>query len=619
MSIVVLLALSVLLLVLTVRVVSRRRLSAAYTATLCVLAVACDLLIWGGILLPLERIELFSVEGKLVVRCGKWAVMVSILAPLVSGVLLGCFAREESSPRREKKNGALNRVPRAACHMLLLVLLVLTQAYIWGRQAYPNINIDEIVFYLQMPLQGTAEGFVSSLIHSVFLPALICFAVIECMAFLPAACTHTLVLAKHVRIRFFPLRVPGVVCCPLLALWLAVMLVAGDRMLDIRSFLSGYLDASLLIEEEYVDPASVAITFPQEKRNLITIYLESGETTPQDIQSGGVLERNLIPEMTRVAQENVSFSQSELIEGASVAPECSWTIAGLIAQSAGVPLKTPRHNFVSKFESVLPGVVTLGDILKREGYRNVFMAGSNFTFGGRRLYYEQHGDYEIWDYLTAKEEGKIPQDYYYAWGFEDRKLFAFAKEKLTQLAADDQPFHFAMLTVDAHSPGYRCDLCPTEYIDAERDFLQYADVLRCSSAQLEEFVKWLKEQEFYENTSVVIAGDHASMQSFFYDNLNVLEEGTQSKDIRRLVYNAFINSAVQPVQEKNRVFTTIDFFPTVLASMGVTIEGERLGLGTNLFSSRKTLSEECGEETFFEELRKRSAFYEERLLYPPKE
>lgn len=619
MSIVVLLALSVLLLVLTVRVVSRRRMSAAYTATLCVLAVACDLLIWGGILLPLERIELFSVGGKLVVRCGKWAAMVSVLAPVMLGAVLGRFAREETGAKEEKKSSVWGRVFRAACHVWLLLLLVLTQGYIWGRQAYPNVNIDEMVFYLQMPLQGTAEGFVISLLHSVFLPVFVCFAVIECLAFFPAVRTHMLVLAGRIRIRFFPLRIPGAVLCPLLLIWLTVILVACDRMLDIRSFISGYLDTSVLIEEEYVDPDSVQITFPQEKRNLITIYLESGETTPQDIQSGGVLQQNLIPEMTRMAGENVSFSQSDRFEGASVAPECSWTIAGLIAQSAGVPLKTPRHNFVSKFESVLPGVVTLGDILKEEGYRNVFMAGSDFTFGGRRLYYEQHGDYEIWDLLTAREEGKIPQDYYYAWGFEDQKLFAFAKEKLTELAAGDQPFHFAMLTVDAHSPGYRCELCPTEYIHAERDFLQYADVLRCSSAQLDEFVKWIQAQEFYENTSIVIAGDHASMQSFFYSNLNVLEEGTQAENVRRLVYNTFINSAVQPVQEKNRLFTTIDFFPTVLASMGVTIEGERLGLGTNLFSSEKTLSEKYGEETLFEELRKRSAFYEEELLYPSKD
>ena len=36
-------------------------------------------------------------------------------------------------------------------------------------------------------------------------------------------------------------------------------------------------------------------------------------------------------------------------------------------------------------------------------------------------------------------------------------------------------------------------------------------------------------------------------------------------------------------------------FPTILASMGVIIEGDRLGLGTNLFSGTPTIMEENGE------------------------
>ncbi len=43
-----------------------------------------------------------------------------------------------------------------------------------------------------------------------------------------------------------------------------------------------------------------------------------------------------------------------------------------------------------------------------------------------------------------------------------------------------------------------------------------------------------------------------------------------------------------------RTYTTFDNFPTTLAAMGVTIEGNRLGLGTNLFSSEQTLSERYG-------------------------
>ena len=43
--------------------------------------------------------------------------------------------------------------------------------------------------------------------------------------------------------------------------------------------------------------------------------------------------------------------------------------------------------------------------------------------------------------------------------------------------------------------------------------------------------------------------------------------------------------------------------------MGYSIEGNRLGLGTNLFSSKKTLSEEMGYDEFNLELGKNSRFY----------
>lgn len=65
---------------------------------------------------------------------------------------------------------------------------------------------------------------------------------------------------------------------------------------------------------------------------------------------------------------------------------------------------------------------------------------------------------------------------------------------------------------------------------------------------------------------------------------------------------------------KNRKFTTLDFFPSVLAAMGVTIDGDQLGLGVNLFSDKETLSEELGYDVFFDELNRKSLYYDSKLL-----
>ncbi len=82
-----------------------------------------------------------------------------------------------------------------------------------------------------------------------------------------------------------------------------------------------------------------------------------------------------------------------------------------------------------------------------------------------------------------------------------------------------------------------------------------------------------------------------------------------AEDYQRSTYNCILNAAASPSREKNRAFTTLDMFPTTLGAIGCSIEGNRLALGTNLFSDSDTLTEEMGFETFNEELKKRSDFF----------
>ncbi len=98
------------------------------------------------------------------------------------------------------------------------------------------------------------------------------------------------------------------------------------------------------------------------------------------------------------------------------------------------------------------------------------------------------------------------------------------------------------------------------------------------------------------------------IEEYVYDKHNGSTE--------RNVYNVFINSVVEPVETKNRKFTTLDFCPSILAALGVEIEGERIGLGTNLFSEEPTLPEKYGYEEMFEEMNKKSIFYNREILYP---
>lgn len=48
-----------------------------------------------------------------------------------------------------------------------------------------------------------------------------------------------------------------------------------------------------MVEDNYVDPDRVNITFPEQKRNLIYLYLESMESTYADKSSGGAFDKTI--------------------------------------------------------------------------------------------------------------------------------------------------------------------------------------------------------------------------------------------------------------------------------------------------------------------------------------
>lgn len=383
---------------------------------------------------------------------------------------------------------------------------------------------------------------------------------------------------------------------------LILAIVFGLSKIEFFEYIKNQNKISKLYEDNY--SADVIIKFPDKKRNLIYIFLESMETSLVNQEEGGGWDYTIIPELEQIEKENINFSNTEKLGGALTTKETTCTTTGIIAQTSGVPLKMKigKNNY-GEDSTFLTGVYALGDILKNEEYNLEVMFGSDASFGGRKSYFKKHGDYKIFDVNTAINKGKMKEEDKVWWGFIDDNLFCWAKDEILNLASEDKPFNFVMLTADTHFiDGYLSENVENIYDS------QYENVFAYSSKCVYEFVQWIQKQDFYENTTIVIVGDHLGMQSEFY------KDHIKNKDYSRTVYNVFINSVIPAQNNKNRQFCTMDIFPTVLASIGAEIEGERLGLGTNLYSGRKTLIEEMGYEEFNKELVKKSNFYNQYLL-----
>lgn len=494
--------------------------------------------------------------------------------------------QDRNPEKRSGKPGAARIIVSA---VLFTIAVFLCSGFTWLLSIWHDITFDEIVFYLSAPLEGTSHDVMNSFYLRVVLVSVI--------ALIVFIVTVTVIIKKKkYRMVRTGIATIFVVLCLFLACQ-AVRCVVRYRVID---YVRSRLTKSDFIDQNYVEPTSENVIFPDKKRNLVYIFLESVETTFADKESGGAFEKNAIPELTRLATvEGECFSgDRKTLNGGYVTTGSSYTMGALVAQTSGVPIIGSIGNAAASYaDSFYPGLRTIGDILKEQGYNQVFMCGSEATFGGRALYFKEHGGYQVFDYDYARNNGYIPKDYRVWWGYEDKKLFEFAKKRLTELDGEGRPFNLTMLTVDTHfEDGYVCDLCKEEFD------VQYSNVMACSSRQVNEFIGWMKEQDFYKDTTIVLVGDHPTMDA---DYCKAVEDS-----YGRRSYVCVLNSAAEVQKPAHRDYTTYDLFPTTLAAMGVRIKGNRLGLGINLFSETPTLTERYGIDFLSTELGKKSAFYD---------
>ncbi len=506
------------------------------------------------------------------------------------------------SENRTKK-GVLLKVLSVVSAVLLFIAFLVFFAAKWYITTYGDLGFESILFTLFSGLNGVQSGLIGDYLLYGLVPAVGLWAVCCFVVFFTAKTRIVVTLFNKLRLRLYPFH-PKAKSVVALVLTL-ILTVTGLNSVRFFQYVQRQFDSTKIFEQEYVDPLSVNIQFPAEKRNLIYIFVESLETTYFSKVHGGASNEELMPELYELAKNNVNFSATAEVGGYSAVSGTTWTAGAMVAHTAGLPLKVPvgmADNTYGK-DRFLPGANTLMNVLKNNGYYQALMVGSDASFANRAVYYNTHGIDKIYDYFTAQEDGIIPEDYYVWWGMEDKYLYEYAKQELAEISAGDTPFAFTMLTVDTHHiGGYMCEYCQNQYPE------QYQNVISCASRQLSAFIGWLSEQDFYENTTVVICGDHPTMDEG-YISRNV------SADYDRTVYNCILNSQVQTANTQNRRFSAMDMLPTTLAAMGCTVEGDRLGLGTNLFSDKKTLAEQMGTKEFSDELSKASGYYTDKFIY----
>ena len=202
---------------------------------------------------------------------------------------------------------------------LLLCANLLFFLLIWLLGRYDSVQLDQILYQLKTSMKGTSTDIAGNAVLEIFSRGILLTVAEIPLYFLLSDRFMGKLRGCKAYVKYTATRVCGFFkrrALTLTSSLLALSMLFFIIMLEVPAYTATTATKSKFIENHYVDPNSVEITFPEEKRNLIYIFVESMENTFADPSAGGLVTDNFIPELVELANENVSFSNTDGIGGA---------------------------------------------------------------------------------------------------------------------------------------------------------------------------------------------------------------------------------------------------------------------------------------------------------------
>ncbi|MHA7264327.1 sulfatase-like hydrolase/transferase [Arthrobacter sp. TMN-37] len=327
------------------------------------------------------------------------------------------------------------------------------------------------------------------------------------------------------------------------------------------------------IGDYYVEPT---ITSDEEKRNLVVIYLESGEAT---LANDRLFEKDAfapLKEATPASEGWRSVDDLQQYTGGG------WTMGGLVGTQCGIPLKgtgpAAGNDIGGGLATYLGGATCVGDVLDEHGYKNVFLGGANASFAAKDTFLRTHGYSKQKGLAEWRAAGEAERSFRSDWGLSDERLMANAKEEIDQLHAEaartGQPFNLSMLTLDTHKREYVFDYCTVDTQD------EVTSVFFCSMTQVAGFVDHMKEKGYLDDTAVVIMGDHLK----FLGAGDAFHEQLDNNPDRSIFNRIWVPGGDSDGKLRSGI-DQLNMYPTILEAAGLSLKDHEAGLGVSAFAS----------------------------------
>lgn len=231
-----------------------------------------------------------------------------------------------------------------------------------------------------------------------------------------------------------------------------------------------------------------------EGKNLIVVQVESLQDFVIGLKLGG---QEITPNLNKFVRESVYFSSAYNQTGSGNSSDAEFLVnTGLFPASNGVAFTRFAAN---KFNS-------LPKLLVDSGYATLALHGDRPGFWNRNNMYPTLGFERFVSRFNFAEDEIIGM------GISDKSFF---RQSLEILAEESQPFYAFLVTLTSHHPfDYALMLEQTKLDTGEfsgRFIGNYLTSMRYADEQLGMFLQGLRAKGLFDNSVIVIYGDHSAV------------------------------------------------------------------------------------------------------------
>lgn len=311
-----------------------------------------------------------------------------------------------------------------------------------------------------------------------------------------------------------------------------------------------------------------------EGKNVIVLQLESFQNFLLYKTING---KEITPNLNKFMRENIQFNNMMIQSYSTTADSEHSTMSSLYPLENGMAFAQYSSNKYNDFF----------ENYKNASYYTIYMHGNEESFWNRKNVYE-HLDIDELDFIDDFDENS---ELINGW-ISDKALFEQAIPKLQEAKS---PFFASIVTASSHNafdlPGLENKY---DYVDIDVGefkgiyFGDYLEAINYTDKQFGMFIDKLKETGLYDNTVLVVFGDHYGMQMHNNEMLDYIE----AVDHRYNTVEAEINYINVPLGiripgvnhiEINKIVSKLDIKPTICFLTNVE---DNFSLGTSMFGNK---------------------------------